>query len=514
MGKGKDKMEYLIGIDLGTSGAKIVLFSSRGKTVCSAMRSYSLYQPKNGWAEQAPEDWWNAVADGLSDVLSQSGVDASLIRGIGLSGQMHGLVLLDHLGCPLRRAIIWCDQRSQEECVQLEETLGQDRLLEITGNPALPGFTASKILWVQNHEPHLWEKCAHILLPKDYIRYQLTGELATDVSDASGMQLMELRKRAWSAEVLNVLQIEKGMLASMHESQELTGAVCKKAAARTGLKEGTPVVAGAGDNAAAAVGVGIVKPGQAFNTIGTSGVIYALMDDCSCDSKGRIHTLCASVPGKWTAMSCTQAAGLSLQWLRNTCCKDVLETAAEHEMDSYAYMDKMAEAVPPGAQNLIFLPYLMGERSPHPDPYCRGTFLGLAAFHTQAHLIRAVMEGVAYSQWECLDVFRELGVQVDSMAICGGGARSKLWRQMLCDMYGCPVYRTQAEEGPALGAALLAAVGVGLYSSLEEACGNVVAPAEVCHPDEKAHLAYEPYYKLYKNLYQSLKKDFFQLAKL
>ncbi|MDR3120157.1 MAG: xylulokinase [Clostridiales bacterium] len=506
--------ELLLGIDLGTSGTKTVLFDTKGKAITSKTVEYPMYQPQNGWAEQDASDWWNAVAQGISAVLQKSGADPSAIRGVGLSGQMHGLVMLDKAGEVLRRAIIWCDQRTSAEVAQINRVIGERRVIEITANPAMTGFTAAKILWVQNNEPEVYAKCAHILLPKDYIRYKLTGEFATEVSDAAGMQLMDVPARDWSGEVLTKLSIDRAMLGKMYESQDLTGKVHAAAAKETGLAVGTPVAGGAGDNPAAAVGAGIVRAGRAFTTIGSSAVVYAVSDQVTIDLGGRVHTLCASVPGKWTVMSCTQGAGLSLQWLRNTCCAPETERAAAENKDPYYIMDKLAADVPIGAGRLLYLPYLMGERSPHPDPDCRGVFFGLSAIHGRPELIRAVLEGVAYSQRECVDVFREMGVVIEDMLACGGGARSAIWRQMLADLYGCPVSLTEADEGPALGVALLAGVGAGVYASVEQACDAAVRKGSAQPPDMEAHAKYEPYFALYKKLYRDLKADFETLAKI
>ncbi|MGI6771971.1 MAG: xylulokinase [Clostridiales bacterium] len=502
---------FLLGIDIGTSGTKTVLFNEQGKALASYTGEYPLYQPNNGWAEQDPEDWWKATVDGIRAVLNAVSEAKNERVAVGLSGQMHGLVMLDKEGKLLRRSIIWCDQRTGEEVGQMNRTIGQRRLIEITANPAMTGFTAAKILWVQNHEPEIFSRCAHILLPKDYIRYRLTGEFATEVSDASGMQLMDVKNRCWSSELLTEFNIDRDTLGTMYESPQLTGTVHDEASSATGLPVGTPVAAGAGDNPAAAIGTGIVRQGRAFNTIGTSAVIYAVTDELRLDLEGRIHSLCASVPGKWTLMSCTQSAGLSLRWLRDTCCSAEVEQAKSENKDPYYIMDKLASDVPIGADRLLFLPYLMGERSPHPDPLCRSAFVGLSARHNRPHLIRAVMEGVAYSQRECLDVFREMGVNVDTMTVCGGGGRSKLWRQMLADVYNCPVNTLKVDEGGALGAALLAGVGAGVFGSVEQACEAVVQYNDPQLPSANAN-DYEPYYALYKKLYPALKPVFDELA--
>ncbi|CAB1251330.1 Xylulose kinase [Ruminococcaceae bacterium BL-6] len=507
-------MQYLIGVDIGTSGTKTVLFDLLGHPVVSKTVEYPLYQPRNGWAEQDPQDWWDATRSGIGYVLEKSGVPAGDVKGVGLSGQMHGLVMLDRQGKVLRRSIIWCDQRTSAECEQMKRLVGEKRLIEITANPAVTGFTAAKILWVKNNQPEIYEKCAHILLPKDYIRYMLTGEFATEVSDAAGMQLMDVPRRCWSDEILHAFQIDRSLLARIYESADVTGKVHRAAAQATGLKEGTVVVGGAGDNAAAAVGTGVVKSGSAFTTIGTSGVVYAVSDRVSIDLKGRVHTLCAPVPGKWTIMSCTQAAGLSLKWLRDTCCGEEIREAEKRNVDPYVVMDRLADSVPPGSEGLIYLPYLMGERSPHPDPDCRGVFFGLSGFHNRAHLIRAVMEGVAYSQLECIDVFRDMGVEIDDMMVCGGGGRSAVWRQMLADLYACPVSTLRADEGPALGAAILAGVGAGIYASVEQGCGEIIRKDKTQQPDLRNHSRYQGYYELYRRLYLDLKDDFGTLSRL
>lgn len=507
-------MGYLIGIDLGTSGTKTVLFDETGQVLASHTVEYPLYQPRNGWAEQAPEDWWRAVRETVQAVLAKSGAAPAEVKGVGISGQMHGLVMLDGQGQVLRPAILWCDGRTQKQCGAITAKLGLDRLLAISANPALPGFTAGKILWVRENEPEIYEKCRHILLPKDYIRYKLTGEFATEVSDASGMNLLDVPRRTWSGEILSALDIGPALLGRMYESCEVTGAVTAAAAQATGLAPGTPVVGGAGDNAAAAIGTGVVETGKAFTTLGTSGVIFAHADSVTIDPRGRVHTFCSAVPGKWTVMSCTLAAGLSLQWFRNQFCAAEREAAANMGRDPYELMTVQAERSPIGANRLLYLPYLMGERSPLLDSDARGAFIGLSAIHTKGDLIRAVMEGVAYSQRQCLDVFREMGVDVSDMAACGGGGRSPFWRQMLADVYGCPVKTIASAEGPALGAAILAGVGAGVYASVPEGCAAAVRVGAAQQPVPEHSAAYEPYYQLYRGLYPALRDSFRALAEL
>ena len=392
-------MKYVLGIDLGTSGTKTVLFQQDGVGVCSATVEYPMSQPQNGWAEQDPKDWWNAAVSTVKTVLTKSGVDAKDVVSLGISGQMHGLVMLDENGEVLRPSSIWCDQRTQAECDEITEKVGYDNLIRITANPALTGFTLSKIMWVRKHQPEIYAKCRHILLPKDYVRYMLTGDYATEVSDASGMQLLDVPNRCWSDELLQILDIDKSLLAKVYESCEVTGHVSEQAAALTGLTPDTLVVGGAGDNAAAAVGTGVVEDGKAFTTIGTSGVIFAHTDKLSIDPKGRVHTFCCAVPGAWHVMGVTQAAGLSLKWFRDNFCAAEKETAAAMGVDTYELTNQEAAQSPIGANKLIYAPYLMGERTPHLDADCRGMFFGLSAMHTRRDLLRAVMEGVTFASF-------------------------------------------------------------------------------------------------------------------
>ena len=507
-------MAFLIGVDIGTSGTKTVLFDEKGNTVASDLQEYPMYQPKSGWAEQDPEDWWRATHTSVNNVILKSGVSASEIKGIGLSGQMHGAVLLDKDYNVLRKAIIWCDQRSAQECVEITQRIGEKRLIEITANPALTGFTASKIMWVKNHEPEIYEKVCKILLPKDYIRFRLTGEFATEVSDASGMQLMDIPNRQWSDEVLTKLEIDKSFLGSMHESQEVTGKIHQNAAKVTGLKEGTLVVGGAGDQAAGAIGNGIVKPGVISSTIGTSGVVFAHSENVSIDPKGRVHTFCHAVPGTWHIMGVTQAAGLSLKWFRDNFCIEEMRTAELMEVDPYVLMDQEAQKVKAGCSGLMYLPYLMGERTPHLDPDARGVFFGLSAKHQKKDMLRAIMEGVVYSLKDCLEIIKEMGVDVGEVRASGGGGKSKLWRQMQADAFGANINTIQSAEGPALGVALLAGIGAGVYDSVAQACDAVIKVESTQQPNDKMHHIYAPYYRLYKQLYTSLKDDFKTLANI
>ena len=506
--------KYIIGIDLGTSGTKTVLFDEKGQTVASSTVEYPLIQPQNGWAEQEPELWWEACIRTLKQVMEVSRVDPGEIAGIGLSGQMHGLVLLDSNGEVLRNSILWCDGRTSAECAEITEIIGTRRLIEITANPALTGFTAGKVLWVRKNEPELYSKARHILLPKDYLRYKLCGVFATEVSDASGMNLLDVPARTWSTEVLEALNIDSSLMPQMYESCDITGYITENAASLTGLRAGTPVVGGAGDNAAAAIGTGVVESGKAFITIGTSGVIFAHSSEVKIDPLGRVHTFCAAVPGAWTVMSCTLSAGGSLQWFRNNFCDAERKAADDAGLDVYDLLSQQAEKIPVGANRLLFLPYIMGERSPILDPDSRGVFFGLSGMHTRACMVRAIMEGVAYSQRDCLDVFREQGVPFTQMTATGGGGRSPFWRQMLADVLDCPIATVSNKEGAALGAAILAGVGVGMYASLPAACNIIIQHNQPQLPDKGRQAEYERFYTLYRKVYSQLAEQFKALSSM
>ena len=489
-------MNYLIGVDLGTSGTKTVLFDQNGESLASATVEYPLYQPQNGWAEQDPADWWDAAVRTIRQVLGQSGVDPQKVAGVGISGQMHGLVMLDGEGQVLRRSILWCDGRTSQECAEITQAVGAQRLIQLSANPALTGFTGGKILWVRRHEPELYEKCRQILLPKDYVRYKLTGVYASEVSDASGTNLLDVSKRCWSQEILEKLRINRELLPPLFESCQVAGRVTDEAAALTGLAPG------------------VVERGKAFTTIGTSGVVFAHADQVTIDPEGRVHTFCSAVPGAWAVMSCTLSAGGSLKWLRDNFFLQEKEAAAGMGVDPYVLMDQQASQVPIGADRLLFLPYLMGERSPLLDENSRGVFFGLSAIHTKYHMLRAVLEGVVYSQRQCLDILRKMGVVSQEMLACGGGGTSPLWRQMLADVYGCPVRTVASKEGPALGAAILAGVGAGLYPSVQEACARMIRLNPPQQPNPVDSARYEPYYQLYCTLYPALKPAFQTLAML
>lgn len=490
---------YLIGIDVGTSGTKSVLFDTCGNAVASAMAEYPMSQPQNGWAEQNPADWWGAAVSTLRE-LTKKAVDGEIV-GIGLSGQMHSLVMLDERNDVIRPSILWCDGRTTAECEEIEATVGKERLIAITANPALPGFTASKIMWVKKHEPENFARCAHILLAKDYIRFKLTGEYATEVSDASGMQLLNVIERKWSEELCEILGISLSLLPKVYESPEVTGYITKEIADLTGLPVGIPVAGGGGDNASAAIGTGVCRAGRAFTTVGTSGVVFAHTPKPLIDPKGRIHTFCAAVPGEWHVMGVTQAAGLSLNWFRNNFATEV----------SYKELDEKSAEIPLGSEKLLYLPYLMGERTPVLDSNARGVFFGLSAMHTKYHLARAVMEGVSYSLRDCLEVFSETGVTVDQMMLCGGGAKSRFWGQMISNVYGLPIVTPESNEGAALGAAILGGCAAGVYSSVEEGCEKTVRAGKRIAPDPADHERYLNGYAVYRSLYPALRQSFADL---
>ena len=462
-----------LGIDIGTGGSRALLVNAAGEVVAAHTAAHEEIMMRAPlWAEQRPENWWDAAVAAIQGVLAQAGVPGSQIRGIGLSGQMHGLVILDAANRVLRPSLIWCDQRSQRQVDWVNEKVGKARVLECIANPVLTGFTLPKLLWVRDNEPQFYEQIRKVLLPKDYVRFRLTGEFATEVSDASGTALFDVVKRRWSHELAEAVGVERAVLPECFESSDISGTITAEVAALTGLRAGTPVVGGGGDQAASAVGNGIVTPGIVSCTLGTSGVVFAHMEEVAYDPAGRVHTFCHAVPGKWHVMGVTQGAGLSLQWFRNQ-----LAPGTEYDV-----LMREAETAEAGSQGLYWLPYLMGERTPHLDALARGGWIGLTAKHRRAELIRALIEGVSYSQKDCLDIVESLGVQVSAVRASGGGAKSPFWRQVLADVFAKPVVTLASQEGSALGAALLAMVGTGEYGSVPEACAAVISEAARVEP--------------------------------
>lgn len=501
-------MAYLIGIDIGTSGTKTVLFDSEGHVIGSALKEYDIIQKQIGWAEQRPEDWWQATKESLKEVVSQTKVDATQIAGIGLSGQMHGLVLLDQEGNVLRDSIIWCDNRTVEEAAEIEAVVGGERLTQITGNRAVPAFTLAKLLWVRHHEPELYAKIDQVLLPKDYIRYRLTGVYMTEVSDASGMQMLDIRKRDWSDELLESLEIDKALLAPVVESHDITGYITEEVAAETGLSTTTAVVGGAGDQAAGGIGNGIVGSGDVSATIGSSGVVFAYTDSVVTDPKGRIQTFCHAIPNTWHVMGVTQGAGLSLKWYRDTFCKEEKALAAERGCDVYEILTDQARTVEAGSNGLMYLPYLMGERTPHMDPYASGVFFGVRATQGKPHMVKAIMEGVGYSLLDCFEVIKENQIPITSVKMSGGGGKSDVWRQIHADLFNSEVCTINVSEGPALGVAILAGVGTGIYKDEKSACEQIIGIKNKQAPIAANVAYYKRFYPIYKGLYTQLKESF------
>lgn len=496
----------LVGIDVGTGGTRAVVIDERGRVVAAATAEHAPFaSPQTGWAEQEPEDWWRATQRAVRAVLAQGSIAAEEIGGVGFSGQMHGATLLDVASEVLRPAIIWCDGRTSAQCDEITQKIGAERLIELVSNPALAGFTLPKLLWVREHEPEVWERVRSVLLPKDYVRLQLTGERATDVADASGTLLFDVVNRRWSREMLYAFELDETLLPAVFESPEVCARVSREGAAATGLLEGTPVVAGGGDQAAGAVGLGIVQAGVVSATIGTSGVVFAATDRPGLDKRGRVHTFCHALPGRWHVMGVTQAAGLSLRWFRDTFGVATVNPGAETDLDPYELLCAEAASAPAGADGVLWAPYLMGERTPHLDPHARASLVGLAASHKRAHIIRAILEGVAFSLRDTLTIFAEMNVPVEAIRLGGGGARAPLWRQIQADVYGQSVSLAEAEEGAAYGAALLAGVGSRVWPSVEAACAETVRVAEQVEPDKAVASLMNLRYQQFRAVYPALR---------
>ncbi len=486
-------MKFL-GIDVGTGGSRAVLIDGNGQVVASETVEHKPFAtPEMGWAEQNPEDWWRASSEAIRKILQNK--NAENIAAIGLSGQMHGAVLLDENDQVLRPALIWCDQRTQKQCDELTEKVGKERLIKLVSNPALTNFTLPKMLWVRENEPDIWKQVRTIMLPKDYVRLCLTSEKATDVADGSGTLLLDVQNRKWSDEMLSAVEMDKSILPELYESEEITGEVSHKCAQETGLRIGTPVVAGAGDNAAGAIGMGLAKSGAVGVTIGTSGVVFAVSDRPSIDLKGRIHTLCHAIPATWHVTGVTQAAGFSFRWFRDNFASN----------ESFDELVELARQVPAGSDGVLWTPYLMGERAPHIDPNAKASLIGLTSNHTKAHVVRAILEGVAFSLRDSLEIYKELGIPLDSIRLGGGGAKSTLWQQIQADIYGQTVELLEAEEGAAYGAALLAGVGAKHWESVGQACDETINIKQKIEPNEKNVEILNNQYKSYQRIYQAVK---------
>jgi xylulokinase len=496
-------MKYWLGLDTGTGGTRALLVDDKGRVAAGFTAPHEEARMERPlWAEQRPENWWDAAQAAIRGVLGEAGASGRDVAAVGLSGQMHGLVLLDSREAVIRPALIWCDQRSQPQVDWINNKLGRDRVLEATANPVLTGFTAPKLLWVRDHDAASFERVRHVLLPKDHIRHCLSGEFASEVSDASGTALFDVVNRRWSTTMVEGLGLDKDWLPRVVESPAVTGKISVRAAELTGLAAGTPVVGGAGDQAASAVGNGIVESGVVSCTIGTSGVVFAHMDKVAYDPAGRVHTFCHAVPGKWHVMGVTQGAGLSLQWFRNRLSPG----------DDYERLTAEAARAPLGSDGLFWLPYLMGERTPHLDSAARGGWVGLTAKHTRAELIRAVLEGVSYSLKDCLAIIEELGIGVKLVRASGGGARSDFWRRMLADVFAKPIATLETQEGSAYGVALLAMVGSGHFASVPEACAATVREVARSTPDLAASAVYARHYAVFRSLYPELREAFAAIA--
>lgn len=492
------KEPLVIGIDVGTGGVRVLAVNATGDVAAQAVVEHELLLPRPGWTEQRPEDWWSGAATALRHVTEQLGERAKHIVAVGLTGQMHGSVFLDAQGEVIRPALLWNDQRTAAECSEITERVGLERLLQIAGNPAMTGFTAPKILWLRNHEPENFARVAKVILPKDYVRYRLTGALATDLADASGTLLVHVAERRWATEILEALDLDPGLLPDLFEGTEITGRVHREAALATGLPEGIPVVAGGGDQAAGAIGLGLVDEGRVSCSVGTSGVVFAASNQPVVHPAGKLHAFCHCVPDRWHVMGVMLSAGGALRWFRDQLASGM----------SYDAITAEAAEVSPGADGLLFLPYLTGERTPHADPHARGAFIGLGVHHGRKHMARAVLEGITLGLADSVALIRALDIPVPELRITGGGARSGFWSKLMATVFEAPVIRMGVDEGPAFGAAILAAVGAGVYADAQTACGNMVKTADTIEPDSALTGTYRELHQLYQRAYTQL-RDFF-----
>ncbi|MBK9601486.1 MAG: xylulokinase [Anaerolineales bacterium] len=492
-------MAYFLGIDTSTTSSKALIIDERGEVIAVASSPHTLQTPKPLWSEQNPLEWWEAVSASIRSVLEKAGISGDRIAAVGLTGQMHGLVLLNDAGNVLRPAILWNDQRTQSQCDEIHQRVGKEKFIQITGNVALTGFTAPKILWVKENEPDVYAKAKHVLLPKDYVRYKLTGEYAMDKADGAGTVLFDLKKRDWSDEVLAALDIPRAWMPKTFEGTEFTGHINEEAARLTGLKAGIPVAAGGGDQAAGAVGVGAVEPGIVGLTVGTSGVVFATTPSALIEPEGRLHAFCHAVPNMWHFMGVMLSAAGSLQWYRDTLAPDM----------SFDELLKEAEAIHEGSEGLQFLPYLSGERTPHPDPLARGAFIGLTLRHSRAHMTRAVLEGVAFGLKDSFTLIQNAGLgKVTQVRASGGGTKGALWRQIMADVLNAELVTVNTTEGGAYGAALLAGVGTGAWNSVAEACNACIKITGSTQPKASSVDAYRKSYAIYQGLYPALKESF------
>ncbi|MEM1606647.1 MAG: xylulokinase [Candidatus Bathyarchaeia archaeon] len=497
---------YLMGIDIGTSSTKVLIIDHLGKTIAKSSMEYPVKSPLEGYAEQDPEAWWTATKVSVRRALKEAGVKGSDISAVGFSGQMHGTVILGKNGEPLRDAIIWLDKRSLNECDEIYKKIGREKVLKIVSNLIMPGFTGPTLLWIKKNEPQIFNKIFKVLLPKDYVRFRLTGSLNTDFSDASATLLFDVGRRMWSDHIISSLDFPRDIFPEVLESMQIAGEVTADASRETGLSAGTPVVAGGGDSQVGAMGCGVIEPGLISSNIGTGGQVFAAINEFKFDPKYRVHTFCHVVPGKWCLQGAILSAGLSLKWFRDNFAQAESVVGSLCNINPYELLSREAELSEPGCNGLVFLPYLLGERSPHMDPSARGGFFGLTLNHKRSHFVRAIMEGVVFALRDCIEVFKELGVKVESIVARGGGARSDLWLQIQADIFNSKVLKVDVEEDPAFGAALLAGIGIGIYRDFKEACEKTVRFTTVKYPDgERVKIYNRIYSKIYRNLYYSLR---------
>jgi xylulokinase len=508
-------MAYYLGIDIGTSATKALVMDAGGAVLATASSEYPCSSPRPLWSQQDPQHWWKATIAAVQLAVKSAGIDPANIAGIGLSGQMHGLVITDSAGLPLRPSIIWNDQRSAPQALQIEQQAGgRQKLIQLAGNVAVTSFTLTKLLWVRQHEPRIYDKIRHLLLPKDYIRLRLTGLYATDVSDASGTLLLDQRKRDWSGKMISLFQIDRDILPPVVESHEITGGLNASAAKALGLPIGVPVVGGGGDQPVGAVGSGVVAEGLISATIGTSGVVYVHSKDYRVDSQGALQTFCSCVAGQWCMFGCVLAAGGSLQWYRNQFGAAALAQAGRRKLDPYDLLVEQAGQALPGSEGLYWLPYLTGERTPHADPHAKACWIGITSRTTQNEMIRSVLEGVTFAMNDSVTLIGELGLPVRQIRLSGGGARSAFWRQLQADIFGRPCATINTQQGPAYGAAILAGVGTGCYRSVAHACQAVVRVTEKILPQRRLKACYAKRYAQYRRLYPALKDEFARIDAL
>lgn len=499
-------MAFILAIDVGTTGLKTIVTDEQGNIVDSYSVEYGMLQGQGGSAEQKAELWWEAVVKSFRNILDEE--KKKRIYAIGVSGQFQSLIMLDKSFTPLYNAILWCDHRGEEFLPEITAKVGENRLYEITANPALAGSTVSSLLWIRKYHPEIFEKCCHIMLPHEYIRFRLTGECVTDVTSASSMQLLNVPDRQWSEEIFSALDLDRSIVAPLCECIEVAGKTTQEIQKLTGIPEGIPVVAGGGDSVVSAIGTGVIREGSCFTSIGTSGIICTNTKGIKSDPAGRVNTYCSAVPGMWSVITCSITSGFALKWLKENFCTAEVAEARRRGEDVYNILNEEANQVEAGAEGLIFLPYLMGDRTPHLNSNAKGCFLGITAKHERKHFVRAVMEGTAYSLMEGIQVMRQLGIELDDYVLCGGGAKGRIWREIIADVYGSSVTTVQNDSGSAIGAAILAACGSGIYTNLEEAVCQMIKRNRADTYCTARHKRYMQYLQVYQEIYNRLEDLF------